>query len=155
MQKTKHPEFPHHHSITYLNHAAVAPLPLRTGQAINAFANENVERGSQHYVNWLQTEKRLHQQLQQLVNAPTVDDIALVKNTSEALSVVAYGIEWHDGDNIVSSNQEFPSNRIVWQSLDRFGVSFREAGIADNVSPEQALFDCVDRRTRLITISSV
>ncbi len=155
MQQDSHPEFPHDDAITYLNHAAVAPLPLRTGQAINAFANENVERGSQHYLNWLQTEKLLHQQLQQLVNAPSVDDIALVKNTSEALSMVAYGIEWRDGDNIVSSNQEFPSNRIVWQSLARFGVGFREAEIADTASPEQALFDCVDRRTKLITISSV
>ncbi len=155
MQQAIHPEFPHNDSITYLNHAAVAPLPLRTGQAIKAFADENVERGSQNYLNWLQTEKLLHQQLQQLVNAPSDDDIALVKNTSEALSMVAYGIDWRDGDNIVSSNQEFPSNRIAWQSLAKYGVSFREAEIADNPSPEQALFDCVDRRTRLITISSV
>ncbi len=155
MQQVKHLEFPHPDSITYLNHAAVAPLPLRTGNAITSFANENVERGSQHYLSWLQTEKKLHQQLQQLIKAPSVDDIALVKNTSEALSMVAYGIEWWDGDNIVSSNQEFPSNRIVWQSLCRFGVSLREAELSDQPSPEQALFDCVDRRTRLITISSV
>ncbi len=155
MQQVKHLEFPHPDSITYLNHAAVAPLPFRTGKAIINFANENVERGSQRYLNWLQTEKKLHQQLQQLINAPSVDDIALVKNTSEALSMVAYGIEWWNGDNIVSSNQEFPSNRIVWQSLSRFGVSFREADLSTTASPERALLDCVDRRTRLITISSV
>jgi selenocysteine lyase/cysteine desulfurase len=155
MQQVKHLEFPHPDSITYLNHAAVAPLPLRTGNAIISFANENVERGSQRYLNWLQTEKKLHQQLQQLINAPSVDDIALVKNTSEALSIVAYGIEWWDGDNIVSSNQEFPSNRIVWQSLSRFGVDFREAELSDTTDPEQALFDCVDQRTKLLTISSV
>ncbi|HFD13607.1 MAG TPA: aminotransferase class V-fold PLP-dependent enzyme [Crenotrichaceae bacterium] len=155
MQQHKHLEFPHDDTITYLNHAAVAPLPLRTGQAITKFANENVERGSQHYPAWLKTEQHLHHQLQQLLNAPSVDDIALVKNTSEALSMVAYGIQWQTGDNIVSSNQEFPSNRIVWQSLSRFGVSFREADFASSSTPEQALFDCVDRHTRMITISSV
>lgn len=155
MQQVKHLEFPHSDSITYLNHAAVAPLPFRTGNAIINFANENVERGSQRYLNWLQTEKKLHQQLQQLINAPSVDDIALVKNTSEALSIVAYGIEWWDGDNIVSSNQEFPSNRIVWQSLSRFGVDFREAELSNTTDPEQTLFDCVDQRTKLLTISSV
>ena len=155
MNINKHFEFPHPDSITHLNHAAVGPLPLRTGNAIKAFANENVERGSQNYLVWLQKEKQLHFQLQQLINAPSVDDIALVKNTSEALSIVAYGIDWHEGENIVSSNQEFPSNRIVWESLSRFGVGFRQADLSASKSPEQALFDCVDRKTRLITISSV
>jgi len=155
MQQTIHPEFPHPDSLVYLNHAAVAPLPKRAGEAIIRFANENVERGSQCYPEWLQTEKTLHQQLQQLINAPLVADIALVKNTSEALSMVAYGLDWHSGDNVVSSDEEFPSNRIVWQSLSRFGVSFREANLTKTSSPEQALFDCVDHQTRLLTISSV
>ncbi len=155
MERHKHKEFPHADSVTYLNHAAVAPLPMRTGQVITAFASETVERGSQNYPAWLDTEKQLHHQFQHLLNAASVDDIALVKNTSEALSIVAYGIDWRAGDNIVSSNQEFPSNRIVWQSLDRFGVVFKQADLLAGSSPEQALFDCVDKRTRLLTISSV
>ena len=154
MQPSKHPEFPQLDSISYLNHAAVAPLPQRTGHAIKCFADENVERGTQNYPSWLQTEKQLKQQLQTLLNAPAIDDIALVKNTSEALSFVAYGIDWKSGDSVVSSVHEFPSNRIVWQSLANQGVQFREADLFSGDSPEQALLDCVDKSTRLITISS-
>ncbi len=152
---SKHPEFPLRDGLIYLNHAAVAPWPRRTVQAVTAFAEQNAVYGSQFYPQWLQKERELRQQLQQLLNAPSIDDIALAKNTSEALSFVAYGLPWQDGDNIVSTNEEFPSNRIPWQSLADRGVEFREADPYSADSPEQALFDLVDRNTRLITISSI
>jgi hypothetical protein len=33
-------EFPHHEGLIYLNHAAVAPWPARTAQAVKEFAQE-------------------------------------------------------------------------------------------------------------------
>jgi len=150
-----HPEFPLSPELIHLNHAAVAPWPKRTSKAIEDFAKQNTRYGSQHYLDWLKKESELRIQLQTLVNAPSQDDIALVKNTSEALSFVAYGLDWHAGDNIVSSNEEFPSNRIVWQSLSNQGVEFREADLTSANSPEEALFSLVNKQTRLITISSI
>ena len=141
--------------IIYLNHAAVAPWPQRALQAVQAFAQDNATLGSKHYLQWLETETRLRERLRALINAPSADDIALLKNTSEALSVVAFGLEWQDGDNIVSSNEEFPSNRVVWEALARKGVSLRQADLHGAETPEDALFTQVDKRTRLIAISSV
>ncbi len=141
--------------IIYLNHAAVAPWPQRTLQAVQAFAQNNATLGSKHYLQWLETETRLHERLRALINAPSSDDIALLKNTSEALSVVAFGLDWKAGGNIVSSNEEFPSNRVVWEALARKGVSLRQADLRDAETPEDALFSQVDEHTRLIAISSV
>lgn len=152
---TKHPEFQQQDNLIYLNHAAVAPWPARTAEAVKLFAEENLKHGTYYYQNWLRKESFLRAQLQQLLNAPSADDIALVKNTSEALSFVANGLDWNNGDNIVSSNEEFPSNRIPWQSLAHHDVEFREADLLSTVPPEQALFELVDRNTRMITISSV
>lgn len=151
----RHPEFPLSSELIYLNHAAVAPWPQRTSHAVSLFAQQNTTYGSLFYLDWLKKETELREQLQALLNAPSVNDIALVKNTSEALSFVAYGLNWQTGDNIVSSNEEFPSNRIVWQSLADQGVEFREAELADAESPEEALFALVDENTRLITVSSI
>lgn len=148
-------EFGLREGLIYLNHAGVAPWPLRTARAVERFAKENSLQGSVDYAKWLETEKALRVQAQILLNAPSADNVALLKNTSEALSVVAYGLSWKNGDNIVSSDQEFPSNRIVWQSLASKGVRFREANLAGASSPEDALFSMVDQRTRLLTISSV
>jgi selenocysteine lyase/cysteine desulfurase len=147
-------EFNLDRNVIYLNHAGIAPWPVRTAKAVQRFANENMEQGSLHYQKWCEHETELRRQAQKMLNAQTIDAIALLKNTSEALSVVAYGLDWKQGDNIVSSNQEFPSNRIVWESLSRRGVEFREANLSVS-TPEDNLFSLVDSRTRLITISSV
>lgn len=140
--------------LIYVNHAAVTPWPIRTVEAVTNFAIENGALGSRRYEQWVKTETELRQQLAQLINAPSQDEIALLKNTSEALSVVAYGLEWQAGDNIVISDEEFPSNRIVWESLKPLGVEIRYASLKGD-DPEQALMDLIDERTRLLSISSV
>ncbi len=142
-------------NLIYLNHAAVSPWPKKTADAVIDFAKQNAKFGTKFYLDWLQKQTKLRHQIQSLINAPSSDDIALVKNTSEALSFVAYGLNWKHGENIVSSNEEFPSNRIPWQSLANKGVEFRQADLSSCSSPEQALFQLVDSNTRLITISSV
>jgi cysteine desulfurase / selenocysteine lyase len=148
-------EFPLDPGLIYLNHAAVSPWPRRTAAAVQRFAEENMCQGARHYPRWLETEARLREQCRGLLNAPSADDIALQKNTSEALSVVAHGLVWRAGDNVVISDQEFPSNRIVWQSLQDYGVETRRADLTRGPSPEQALGACMDARTRLLAVSSV
>jgi len=148
-------EFPLADDICYLNHAAVAPWPQRTADAVSAFAHENTTRGAQHYLKWLQVERALRESLAWLINAPSFHDIALLKNTSEALSVVAYGIDWQPGDNIVSYADEFPSNRIVWESLASKGVELRLIELTESEDPETDLIALCDKRTRLVTVSSV
>lgn len=147
-------EFPLDPSIAYLNHAAVAPWPKRAESALSAFARENVHEGARHYPRWLDVEMRLRRQLAQLINAPSAQDIALVKNTSEALSMVAWGLSWEAGDEVVISDLEFPSNRIVWESLQRVGVRVVVAELNDE-NPEAAIEACFSARTRLVSISSV
>lgn len=147
-------EFSLRDDVIYLNHAAVSPWPVRTKNAVVKFSEENVAQGSQNYLRWLDTETQLRQHMRQLINAGSADDIALLKSTSEALSVVAFGLDWQAGENIVSFSGEFPSNRVVWEALSGKGVELRKADITA-ADPEQALFDSVDRRTRLIAISSV
>lgn len=148
-------EFPLDPDLIYLNHAAVSPWPRRTAEAVKRFAEENLHQGGRDYPRWLETETRLREQCRSLLNAPSADDIALLKNTSEALSVVAHGLTWRAGDNVVISDQEFPSNRIVWQSLQDQGVETRCVDLSRGASPEQALDACMDDHTRLLAISSV
>lgn len=141
--------------ILYLNHAAVAPWPQRTQHAVEAFAAENTHQGAKDYTHWIQKETQLRQQLATLINAPHKDDIALLKNTSEALSVVAHGIDWRPGDNVVISDQEFPSNRIVWESLKQHGVEVYQVDLSSAATPEAALISATNTNTRLLAISSV
>lgn len=147
-------EFPLTPAWTYLNHAAVAPWPRRTSEAVKRFAEENQHHGAVHYERWLATERHTRDQVATLIHAPSSDGIAFVKNTSEALSIVAHGFPWQAGDEVVISDEEFPSNRIVWESLARYGVRVREVGLRTE-NPEQALLDATGACTRVLSISSV
>jgi len=142
-------------NIVHLNHAAVAPWPIVTRDAVIAFAQENSTIGSQNYALWMETEQQLKQKLTQLINAQSTDEIAILKNTSEGLSLIAQGLDFNDGDNIVIPAEEFPSNKVVWQSLQSQGVETRLVSVDDIDDPEQALVDAMDKRTRLLSCSSV
>ncbi|WEJ74025.1 aminotransferase class V-fold PLP-dependent enzyme [Pseudomonas sp. PSE14] len=147
-------EFPQQSGLHYLNHAAVAPWPKRAADAVAAFAQENVLLGARDYPQWLTIEKRLRERLARLLNAPTTGDIALVKNTSEALSFVAFGLDWRAGDQVVISDQEFPSNRIVWEALKPKGVEVVQVSL-NGTDPEGDLLAACGPRTRLLSISAV
>ncbi len=148
-------EFPVEDQLLYLNHAAVAPWPRRTAQAVCDFAEENRERGARDYPRWLQIEHTLREQLARLIHAPSGEDIALLKNTSEGLSMIAHGFAWQPGDNVIIAREEFPSNRIVWESLADRGVSVREVALTGCADPEAALMAAADDRTRLLSASTV
>lgn len=151
-----HAEFPQQEGLCYLNHAAVSPWPQRAATALAAFAQENVVTGAYHYPAWLLIQKRLRERLARLVGASSTDEIALIKNTSEGLSLIAFGLDWREGDEIIISNQEFPSNRIVWQALEeRFRVVVRQVDLHSASTPESALLSAINGRTRLLSISSV
>lgn len=144
--------------ILYLNHAAVSPWPRRTVEAVQRFAAENGTTGSKQYMHWVATETRLRERLADLIGAAAASEIALAKSTSEALSMVAQGLSWEAGDNVVGIAQEFPSNRIVWQALADQGVSWRGLNLYDlspDENPEDALIALCDGRTRLLAVSWV
>ncbi|MDX8392945.1 MAG: aminotransferase class V-fold PLP-dependent enzyme, partial [Mariprofundaceae bacterium] len=150
----RHNEFPLRDGLIYLNHAAVGVWPQRTATAIKKFADENMHQGAADYPRWMQAERKLRVQLSALLGCRCADDIALVKNTSEGLSLLAYGLKWQTGDAIVSTDQEFPSNRIVWESLQKKGVALRLADIS-GADPEAKIMALCDTNTRLLTVSSV
>jgi cysteine desulfurase / selenocysteine lyase len=154
-----HPEFDLSLDMVHLNHAGVSPWPKRSVRAVVQFATENGTQGSLAYPRWVATEQALRQRLADLIGAPSPSDIALAKSTSEALSVVAYGLDWRQGDNLIGIAQEFPSNRVLWQSLAPLGVEYRQldldACLSAGEDPEANLLALCDERTRLVAVSWV
>lgn len=151
---TVNDEFPQIDGMRYLNHAAVAPWPRRASEAVIAFAQQNMTIGARDYPQWLTVENRLRDRLVRLLNAPSSADVALVKNTSEALSFVAFGLDWKPGDQIVISDEEFPSNRVVWEALRSQGVEVIQVSLKSG-DPESALLTACGPKVRLLAVSAV
>ncbi len=147
-------EFPQDPALCYLNHAAVGPWPKRTAQTVANFAQQNMLRGASEYPGWLKVEKRLRERLARMLNATGPDDIALTKNTSEGLSTISQGLDWHAGDEVVGLAHDFCSNQMVWQVLGDRGVSYRPIDALSHEDPESALIDALTPKTRLLAIST-
>jgi len=115
-------QFPVRERLTYLNHAAVAPLCRPAAEAMKWLADDCLENGSLHYDRWMAAYEGLRVAAARLVNAGR-DEIALVKNTSEGIATVAMGLDWRPGDRIVGFEEEFPANVYPWKQLENQGVS--------------------------------
>jgi selenocysteine lyase/cysteine desulfurase len=148
-------EFPLESDLCYLNHAAIGPWPRRSAQAVSNFARQVMQRGGSDYPDWLQTEQRLRERLARLIKADSADDIALVKNTSEGLSIISQGLAWTEGDVVVGLHGDFCSNQMVWEALADRGVRYRPVDALSAADPEQALIDALEPQARLLAISTV
>ncbi|NUQ02224.1 MAG: aminotransferase class V-fold PLP-dependent enzyme [Armatimonadetes bacterium] len=55
----------------------------------------------------------------------TPDRVALVKNTSQGIILVAEGYPWRRGDNVVTLAGEYPANRLPWRAAAQLGATVR------------------------------
>jgi cysteine desulfurase/selenocysteine lyase len=123
-------EFPVTRQLTYLNHAAVAPLCRPAAEAMKRLADDACEFGSLHYDEWLKAYEGLRSVAARLINAAP-DEIAIIKNTSEGISTVACGLDWNPGDCVIAFREEFPSNYYPWLRLEKRGVNVTWLSIYD------------------------
>src|SRR5260370_7288910 len=114
-------QFPVRRNLTYLNHAAVAPLSQPCADAIKHLADDCLHYGSLHYDQWLAVYDGLRVAAARLIHAEP-GEIALVKNTSEGIATLALGLDWQPGDRIVGFLEEFPANVYPWKRLEAKGI---------------------------------
>jgi selenocysteine lyase/cysteine desulfurase len=150
-------EFPITQQLTYLNHASISPVPLRT-QTVMDRVNE-----------WLVCDPQalftggafgdifatFSSEIARFFNADQMHEVVGVTSTSAALNAIAQSIEWHPGDNLVFVDVEFPSNANPWMVLERRGVEVRLATAIGGGAAVENLDAQVDDHTRLIAVSAV
>lgn len=142
--------FPVTRNLIYFNHAAVGPLSARAYAAMEAHARDQREFGALHWREWYAEYVKLRESAARLIGS-NPDEIAILKNTSEGISFVAEGMRWERGDNVVTTALEFPSNYTPWKRLESRGVECRIASLP----AAEAIESKIDKRTRIVTVSSV
>lgn len=143
-------EFPVTKNLIYLNHAAVAPLPRRSAVAMQDLAQDALDFGSLHYGNWMAAYEGLRASTARMINADS-KEIAIVKNTSEGIAIVATGMQFKPGDVIVGFTEEFPANLFPWREIESTGVEVRWLSIYDDLDK----IDAAAKGTKLLAISFV
>jgi selenocysteine lyase/cysteine desulfurase len=138
----------------YFDHAAVSPLPEPARQALAAWADEATAAGDVAWPTWARRVEQLRQLAAQMVHAQP-EEIALVRNTTEGINLVAEGFPWQAGDNVVTLADEFPSNQYPWMQLTERGVQTRRVATEDGKVDLDRLAAACDRRTRVVSVSWV
>jgi cysteine desulfurase/selenocysteine lyase len=139
----------------YLNHAAISPLPRRAVDRLAALALDVMARGDRGFGERLRRYEEVRAMAARLLGARAAHEVAFVENTSSGLSLVAQGIDWRPGDNVVGAACEFPSNAYPWMQLGDRGVSFRAIPERDGrVDPDEVVA-AIDGRTRAVALSWV
>lgn len=147
--------FPATKNYTYLNSAAVAPLPTTAIDAVISQLRDVSENGSENYVEWIATKNRARELVAKMLNV-SAEQIAFMRNTSDGFATVANGLKWQSGDNIVSFEKEFPANFYAWRKTrDDFGVELRLCPERNGRIDLDEFIDLIDANTKLVSISAV
>ena len=147
-------EFPVTARWAYFDHAAVAPLPRRSGDVLRAWAEDQEQNGVVHWPNWERKLSLLRQDAARLIGADT-NEIAFVASTTHGIGLVAEGFPWREGDSVVTAAEEYPSNIYPWMNLASRGVDLRLVPSREGRIWLEDLDAAIDGTTRLLTISHV
>lgn len=147
--------FPVTEHAVYLNHAAVSAPPIPTIKAIQSQLADVSENGSINFRQWLAVKENARRLIADMLGAQP-QQVAFVRNTSDGLSTVANGLDWHRGDNLVTFRREFPSNVYPWLRIkDTLGIEIRVCEEHDGRIDLNELIGLIDSKTRIVAISHV
>lgn len=122
--KADFPIFRFHPDLTYLDSAAMSLKPQPVIEAVDRYYHQysaNVFRGIYQLAeNATEEYERVREKVAQFINAPKAEEIIFVRNTTEAINLVAYAwgrVNIEKGDEVVTTVMEHHSNFVPWQVL--------------------------------------
>ncbi|MBD3274405.1 MAG: aminotransferase class V-fold PLP-dependent enzyme, partial [Candidatus Marinimicrobia bacterium] len=138
----------------YLNHAACSPMSTEVKNAIEKFLHlRNAEKADDFKTDLLEA-KNLRATIAELLNT-SPHRIALTSNTTQGLNIFASGLQWKEGDEILLSKMEFPSNVYPFLNLQKKGVKIRWMPEEDGRIPLEYITTFVNDKTKLLSLSYV
>ncbi|MER8899637.1 aminotransferase class V-fold PLP-dependent enzyme [Mesorhizobium sp. M0676] len=100
--------------------------------------------------------ERTRARFAQLVGA-NKDEIAITKNASEGINIIANAMDWRPGDNVILCPKiEHANNILPWlQIRTRHGVELRLVEPDNGSIPTEAIVKAMDSRTRIVALATV
>lgn len=83
-------------------------------------------------------------------------EVAITKNVSEGLNIIASGLRWSPGDEVLACSElEHPNNLYPWRNLERLGVRLVDLGSRAGSMPVDDLIARLTPRSRVVAVSAV
>lgn len=141
----------------FLNVSSVVMPPKRVQDAYRRFMDDYVANYGMDIVSraWDMV-NNTRPKLQKLIGAKDAHEIAFVKNTAEGISILANGLTYQPGDNIVIADQEHQSVLFPWIGVhERYGVELKVVKSIDREIPMDDMIAAINKHTRVLIVSAV
>src|SRR5713226_9049289 len=153
-QELRHLFFPVTRNCVYLNHAADGPLPRPTARTMHTYIDDTSQFGNVNFDRWTMYEQGAHRRLANMLNVRP-DQIAMTASTGDGLMHIAGGLNWREGDTIITAECEFPSNVYPWLNLQQQGVQVHFVKMHEYRIRVEDVLAQITERTRLVSLSLV
>ena len=152
-------DFPILNDLIYLDSASTSLTPIQVVEAMNEYYlkyNANIGRGAYRIA--IKSGEKVEEtrgKIAKFINAKN-EEIIFTKNTTEAINIVANGLDFKKGDNICVSNMEHHSNLIPWLNLKQIGLEVKivEAN-SDGVVEKSEIEKQINDKTKLVAINHI
>ncbi|GAA1157742.1 selenocysteine lyase/cysteine desulfurase [Kitasatospora gansuensis] len=138
----------------YLDHAGFGRLRPAAVSAMQSVLTEVLPYGSARLGGIFATRAAARRSMARLLSCAP-EELAFVPNTSTGVHLVADGLDWRPGDQVVLFDRDFPANVRPWTALSRLGVEPVWVPMRDGGYRLPDLAAAIGPRTRLVAVSHV
>jgi cysteine desulfurase / selenocysteine lyase len=147
--------FPHiEKGITYLNHAASGPVSKPVFDVMTDFFRERSEGSIDDYPAFVEVTEETKQLLTDYLKTEK-ERIAFADNTSSGFNLLAQGLKWEPGDEIILNDIEFPANIYPFLNLEKKGVNIHFVKSHDGIVSAEDIIERMTSKTKLVSVSMV
>jgi selenocysteine lyase/cysteine desulfurase len=146
--------FPLLETCTYLDTASAGISFAGQGEAAASFYDDAKSLGYNGREIWREKAAAVRRSLGAWLRCAP-GEVEFFGNTTEALNLVAHGIDWGSGDEIVLAADEFPSVMLCWQVAERAGAVLLKVPVMREAEREERLLAALTPKTRVLAVSQV
>jgi cysteine desulfurase/selenocysteine lyase len=147
--------------VCYLDSAASAQKPRAVIDAMSVVMEEhyaNVHRGVYTFgAHTTVAFEESRKKVAKFINAASEREIVFTRNATEAINLVAAGLQFAPGDEIVLTELEHHANIVPWYLLkEKKGVEIKVVPILENGALDMAAFDrLISKKTKLVAFTQM
>ena len=140
----------------YLDHSTSGLIADYTYDAMNKVLLQRMENGmniDEYFDRWRFMDE-LRTTIGEMFNCDG-DQVVYGLSSTHLMNILANGLEWHDGDNVVTTDITYPGDAYIWLNKKNKGLSVRFAKTHNAYISAEDLMSYTDEHTRVVCLTMV
>lgn len=148
-------EFDYIEGVSYLDWACLGLPPNRTKEFCRNFLDRYCDAyGRQAHGEYEKMRNQTRTELAKLLACDT-EEIIFTKNTTEGNCMIANGMTFEEGDNVIIADPDYPGNAFCWIQKQEEGIELRIVKSVNGVVNEDEIISMMDPHTKVVSLSYV